>query len=733
MTNGYSYIDQFQKENDRTELNCRNMVLLIRPPIRKIFTGLAIPSMECKNVLVKQEGEDQLVKEMQFINHVNVLELNDRIKQLVKKGHLNDARKLFDKMRQRDEVSWTNMISGYVNIYGAFEALHLFSNMWVEPGLRMDPFVVSLALKACGLTMNLYFGELLHAYSIKSGLINSVFVSSAVLNMYTKTGSIEFGCRVFDHMPTRNVVSWTAIITGLVHAGCSSDGLLYFSDMWRSKVGCDAYAFAIALKACAGLGALNQGREIHAQTVKKGFDDNSFVANSLATLYYKCGKLNYGLYLSAKMGTQDVVSWTTIIATFAQMGQKEHAIDAFVRMRESGVVPNEYTFASVISGCASLGRVEWGKQLHSHVLQQGLADYLSVANSLVTLYSKCGHLTSASMIFHGLSSRDIVTWSTIIDGYSQESHGEKAFEYLSWMRRDGPPPDEFALSSVLSFCGSMAILDQGKQLHAYIISFGLEHMSMIHSSLISMYSKCGSIKEASKVFDESFHHDIVSWTTMIIGYAEHGFCKEAIDLFENIPKVGLKPDAVTFIGVLTACSHAGLVALGFSYFRSMQTEYEIFPSKEHYGCMIDILCRAGRLIDAEHMIRSMPFQQDDVVWSTLLRSCTVHGNVDCGRRCAEEILKLVPNCATTHTTLANIYAAKGKWREAAELRKVMRSKGVIKEPGWSSVKVQGQVSAFVSGDRSNPQTQQLYSILKLLNSKTEIVIKELGSLVDIEE
>ena len=713
------------------------MVLSVRPLIfRRLFTSSTIAYTECRDLLFSEAKPHplELAQKTHLVSHVDMLEVNSQLKQLVKAGDLNAARRMFDKMPHRDEISWTNMISGYVNASDSCEALVLFSNMWVQPGVRMDHFVLSLALKACALNMNLYYGELLHGYSVKSSFVNSVFVGSALVDMYTKVGKIQQGCRVFDEMPVRNVVSWTAVITGLVQAGYAKEGLVYFSEMQRSKVEYDSYSFAIALKACADFGALNYGREIHAKTMKKGFNESSFVANTLATMYNKCGKLVYGMRLFEKMRTQDVVSWTTIITTLVQMGQEEHAIEAFIKMKESDVSPNEYTFAAIISGVANLAITECGEQLHAHVLRIGLVDSLSVANSIITMYSKCGQLTSASMVFHGMTRRDIVSWSTIIAAYSQGGYGEEAFEYLSWMRREGPKPNEFAFASVLSVCGSLAILEQGKQLHAHVLSIGLEHTAMIQSALINLYSKCGSIKDASKIFNVAENEDIVSWTAMINGYAEHGCSQKAIDLFVKIHTGGLKPDSVTFIGVLTACSHAGLVDLGFHYFNLMINEYRINPSKEHYGCMIDLLCRAGRLNDAERMIKSMPFQRDDVVWSTLLRACRLNGDVDRGIRAAEEILKLDPNCAGTHITLANIYASKGRLSESANVRKIMKSKGVIKEPGWSWIKVKNLLSAFVAGDQSHPQGEDIYCMLDLLASRTEIAIQEVGSLLnDVED
>ncbi|XP_065869851.1 putative pentatricopeptide repeat-containing protein At3g47840 isoform X1 [Euphorbia lathyris] len=704
------------------------MVFSLRPYIRRLCTASASVSAEFTDH-VGYSAPNKFLQKTQLPNLTDMLEINSKLKYLVKTGCLQCARQMFDKMHYRDEISWTIIISGYANV-NATEALTLFSKMWVQPGLQMDPFVLSLALKVCGLNLNMSFGESMHAYSVKTDFVDSVFVGSALLDMYMKVGKIKQGCMVFDEMSTRNVVSWTAVITGLVHAGYGKLGLEYFSEMWRSKVACDSHTFAIALKACANLGSLNHGREIHCQTLKRSLEESSFVANTLATMYNKCGKLEYGLHLFEKMTIRDVVSWTMIIATYAQTGKDENALRAFIRMQELGVSPNEFTFAAVISSCANLGRIEWGEQLHGYVLCLGLISYLPVSNSVMTMYSKCGLVTSASLLFQELNSRDVVSWSTIIAGYSQEGRGEEAFEYLSRMAKEGTRLNEFTLSSLLSVCGNMVTLEQGKQLHAHAFLVGLEKTEMVQSALINMYSKCGSIKEASKVLDEAEINDVISLTAMVNGYAENGCSQEAIDLFEKIPLMGLRPDPVAFIGVLTACCHAGLVDIGFHYFDLMTKEYQIFPSKEHYGCMIDLLCRAGRLNDAESMIKSMPFQRDDVVWSSLLRACREHGDVECGRRAAEKILELDPNCASTHITLANMYAAKGRWKEAANARKMMRIKGIVKEPGWSWIKIKDLVSAFVSHDKTHPQGENIYSMLKLLVSEVEMSVLELDSLVN---
>ncbi|CAN4081825.1 unnamed protein product [Withania somnifera] len=689
-------------------------MISIRLHLRRLYTTSRFTYAGRRDFLAVEKRNYHLMHQPHDFPLQKLLEINSQMKELVKKGQLENARHMFDKMTQRDEVSWTYMISGYVNASCSLQALSLFLEMQRDPSIRMDPFALSLAVKACGISLNLKCGELLHGYSLKTDFVGSVFVGSSLVDMYMKAGKVLEGCGVFDEMPLRNVVSWTAVITGLVRAGYNEEGLVCFSEMWRDGVECDSYAYAIVLKACADMGCLNYGREMHTRIVKKGVDMSSYVANSLATMYYKCGKLNYGMCLFGRMRLRDVVSWTTVITTYVQIGQDRDGIQVFLRMKESSVTPNAYTFAAVVAACGNLAKLDWGVQLHANVLRVGLLDSLSVSNSIVTMYSKCGQLNSASLIFHEMSRRDIVSWSTIIAGYAQGGCGEEAFELLTWMRKEGPKPTEFALASVLSACGSMAILDQGKQLHTHVLIIGLDHTPLVLSALINMYSKCGSIAEASKIFNSAQNNDIVSWTAMI-----HG----------KIPFAGLRPDSVTFIGVLIACSHAGLVDLAFHYFRLMKDDYKISLSKEHYGCMIDLLCRAGRIIDAENMIKNMPFEKDDVLWSTLLRGCRLHGDVECGRRAAEQILKLAPNCAVTHTTLSNIYASKGKWGEVAQLRKLMRLKGVVKEPGWSWIKVKDQVSAFVAGDKNHPQNEDIYDILDLIASKEEFSFQNIASIV----
>ncbi|CAH8351654.1 unnamed protein product [Eruca vesicaria subsp. sativa] len=636
---------------------------------------------------------------------------------------------MFDKMPHRDVYSWTTIIQGYIAATNYDQALLLFSSMHADPCVSADSHVLSVALKACGLTSNISFGESLHAFALKTHLLSDVYVGSVLLDLYKRAGMIDKSCRLFSEMPFRNTVTWTTIITGLVHSGRHKEGLMYFSEMSRFRGLPDTFTFAIALKACAGLRQVKYGRGIHTHVILKGFGAVLNVANSLFTMYTECGEMEDGLRLFQSMNERDVVSWTSLITAYSRIGQEENAVNTFLQMRNSQVTPNEHKFASMFAACASLSRLVWGEQLHGNVFSLGIGDYLSVSNSMMNMYSTCGKLDSASGLFRGMRCRDIISWSTIIGGYSQAGFVEEGFEYFSWMRRSGTKPTDFALASLLSVSGNMAVLEQGRQVHALALYIGLEQNPTIRSALINMYSKCGSIVEASKVFEETENADIVALTAIINGYAEHGKSKEAIDLFEKSLMVGFRPDTVSFISVLTACSHSGQLDLGFHYFNLMQEKYNMSPAKEHYGCMVDLLCRAGWLSEAEKMIDEMSCKKDDVVWTTFLRACTAKRDIERGRRAAERILELEPTSSTALVTLANIYASTGKWKEAAIVRKSMKSKGVIKEPGWSSILIKepgwssilikDQVSAFASGGRSHPQSEDIYSVLELLVSAAE--------------
>ncbi|KAG1346854.1 Pentatricopeptide repeat-containing protein [Cocos nucifera] len=649
-------------------------------------------------------------------------EANARLKALVKSERLRDARRLFDEMPHRDEISWTTLISGYVRAADSLEAFSLFYRLLSDPSLSPDPFVLSLAFKACASDSALRpHGECLHACVLKTGVHpSSVFVATALLDMYSKSGYPARALQVFDETPHPNAVSWTGAIATLVRAARPRDALLRFASMLAAGVPCDSHTYAIALKACADAAILPQGREIHARTLRLGLHATPFVANTLGALYLRCGHLRRGLTVLNQLRSRDVAAWTTIISTHVQLGREPDAIDAFLKMRahpSDGSNPNEYTYAAVLSACAGLVRLTWGEQIHGHVIRRGFAGSKSVSNALVTLYARTGRLDSAEILFRETPVKDIVSWSAIISGHAEESHVEKSFSLFSEMRVTGPAPNEFTLSCLLSACAGAAMLDAGRQIHAHAIAGGLEADAMVTSALITMYSKSGSIEETERVFAGRRRDEVVSWTAMINGYAEHGRCRDAVELFDEMPAAGLRPDGVAFIGVLTACCHGGMVDRGLRYFEKMG-EFGVEKGREHYGCVVDMLVRAGRVAEAEGLAARMPVgTADGVVWTAVMRGWAARGDEEAGRRAAARVMELEPEgAAGAHVALANLYAGKRLWGEAAEERRRMREKGVRKGAGWSWVAVGGGEGAvvFVAGDRSHARRENIYGVLALV-------------------
>jgi len=325
-----------------------------------------------------------------------------------------------------------------------------------------------------------------------------------------------------------------------------------------------------------------------------------------------------------------------------------------------------------------------------------------------------------------MSERNVVSWNALIAGYTQNNNGEDALKLYSQMQGIGMKPSAFTFSSILSACASLAVMEQGKWVHAHIIKTGCKLDVFVGNALVDMYGKCGCIEDARQVFDRLPRRDVVSWNAMITVCAQHGHGKEAVRLFENMQLAGLNPNRITILCVLSACSHAGLVNEGRFYFDSMNSKHGITPTADHYACIVDILGRAGHINEAEDLINRMPIEPTAGIWGALLGACRVHGNMDVGKRAAECLFELEPHDAGPRVLLSNIYAAAGRWDDAAKVRKMMKESGVKKEPGCSWVEVENTVHTFVVNDRSHPLTEKIYAMLKDLNGK----MKEAGYVVE---
>ncbi|XP_042033756.1 pentatricopeptide repeat-containing protein At2g03880, mitochondrial [Salvia splendens] len=471
--------------------------------------------------------------------------------------------------------------------------------------------------------------------------------------------------------------------------------------MQKHKLWADSITYSELIKCCIARGAVKQGKLIHRHVFSDGYEPKTFLINSLLNMYVKFNLLDDAEFLFDRMVGRNVVSWTTMIAAYSNSECKYKALRMLVMMLRDGVQPNMYTYSSVLRASEEISTL---KQLHCCIIKVGLELDVFVRSALIDVYCKWGEPRSALLMFDEMGTSDIVVWNSIIGGFSQNSDGEEALNLFIRMKRSGFWADQSTLTSVLRGCTSLALLELGRQVHVHVIKFNRD--LVLNNALLDMYCKCGSLKDADFVFTRMVVKDVISWSTMIIGFAQNGYSRKAIDLFRAMRGSGMKPNHITVLGVLFACSHAGLVEEGRCYFESMKTDFGVDPGREHCGCMIDLLGRAGKLDEAKKLIHEMKCEPNAVTWRALLGACRVHRDMDLAEYAAKKVLSLDPCDAGTYTLLSNIYANGQRWDEVAKLRGLMRDRGIKKEPGCSWIEVDKQVHAFTLGDNAHPEIHQ---------------------------
>eukprot|EP01018_Ginkgo_biloba_P033954 Gb_18015 [translate_table: standard] len=598
----------------------------------------------------------------------------------------------------------------------------------IEQAGVLDADTYARLLQDCIDRKALAMGKRVHDHMIRAGIQPDVYLGNNVVNMYAKCGSIVHARQVFDKMPKRDVVSWNAMIAGYTQHRQCKEALKVFRQMQRADVMPNEFTFVSVLKTCADSASLELCKQIPGHILKNGFESNISVANALVTLYTKCGSVDDARKVFDKMPQLNLVSWTAMIAGYAQNDHGQEALTLFCRMQSLGLKADHITLASVLMACSSLEALEQGKQVHGPIIKIGFELDVSVGTTLFTMYAKCGSIEDAHRLFDKMPKRDLVSWNAMIARYAQNQHGEEALKLFCRMQHIGMKPDHFTYASILRACSSIAAFELGKQVHGNIVVAGFVSDAFVSCSLADMYAKCGSIEDARELFDKLPKEDVVSWNVMIAGYAQHGHGKEALDFFQQMLTAGMKPNHITFVGILCACSHVGLADEGQRYFDSMSRDYDITPRVEHYACMVDLFGRAGCLEEAEDLINGMPFEPNDVVWRSLLGACRIHGNMEIGKRAADRLLELEPEDDSTHVLLSNIYAAAGLWDEVTRVRNSMKDKGVIKEPGCSWIEVKNRMHAFLVADRTHYRTGDIYAKLE----KLTLQMKEAGYVPDTD-
>ncbi|XP_010240804.2 PREDICTED: pentatricopeptide repeat-containing protein At2g22070-like [Nelumbo nucifera] len=446
-------------------------------------------------------------------------------------------------------------------------------------------------------------------------------------------------------------------------------------------------------------------------------------------MYAKCSNMDSAEKVFDEMPERNLVSWNAMIVGFSHNKIFDRAIDVFKEvLRDKSVSPDQVSFSSVLSACANVGSLDFGRQVHGVVVKHGLMHLAYVKNSLVDMYNKCGCFQDSIQLFGSIPDRDVVTWNVMAMGCVQNDRFEEACNYFWVMRREGISPDEASFSTALHASANLAALDQGTLIHDQIIKTGYMKNTCVGSSLITMYAKCGSLIDAHRVFEEIEDRNVVCWTAMIAACQQHGCGGSVIELFEEMLAEGIKPDYITFVCVLSACSHTGRVEEGFGYFESMGRVHGMKPGPEHYACMVDMLGRSGRLDEAKRFIESMPIRPDPSVWGALLGACRNYGYLDMGKEVAEKLFEMEPNNPGNYVLLSNIYTHYGKLEEAKEIRRLMGINGARKEPGCSWIDIKNTTHVFTVHDKSHSRTDEIYEML----SKMIELVKKKGYVAETQ-
>ncbi|XP_042478169.1 pentatricopeptide repeat-containing protein At4g13650-like isoform X2 [Macadamia integrifolia] len=587
-----------------------------------------------------------------------------------KLGALYDASKVFCSLEEKDNVVWSTLLAGFHQFGDTKQGLTLYLE-YVSKGHELDPFTFASAFNLCSNLDSVRIGPQIHCSFIKSGFLLDSFVGNAVINMYVSAGMTSDAYKALLEVRDKNEICFNAMIAGFIFNSEDRKVLELFCEMKEIGLMPGYSTISYTIRACANLNMLEEG-------------------NALIEMYSKFRGVEEAKMVFEEMDMPNEFSWTTVILSYTELERYREALQLFhdMLLSPASAKPSQFTLLVVIQACRGLAAPDQGRQLHAYIIKEGYDAHAFVGTALIGMYAtSLSDIYDASRVFSYMPEQDLVSWSTIITAWAQHGYGEEALRLFLEFPHGTIPVDESILSSCLSACASLAALKSGKWLHSHIIKSGFESHMHVGSSVIDMYCKCGSIEDAHQFFDGMEIHNVVSWTAMISGYAHHGLGEEALVLFHRMTKVGLKPDGITFIGVLTACSHVGLVKEGLQYFESMQNDYGLDVTINHFACVVDLFGRAGELDKAEALINTAPFPSKSLLWRTLLGACNKHGNIHVGNRIADLLVKLEPDEPSTYVSLSNIYASSFMWDHFVEVRNRIKEENINKDPGCSWIEI----------------------------------------------
>lgn len=579
-------------------------------------------------------------------------------------------------------------------------------------------------------------------------------LSLRLLKVHCNSGDLQRARHLFDQIPEPDLRAWTVLISAHTRHGLLKESIKLYTSLRARKIAPDSLLLLSVAKACAVLGDLRNARELHNEAIRFGFQSDIALGNAMVDMFGKCKYVDGARRVFDDMPVKDVISWTSLCSCYVNCGLPRQGLVAFREMGLNGVRPNAVTVSTILPACSELKDLNSGREIHGYVVKHGMGGNVFVSSALVNIYASCLSIKHAQTVFDKMSQRDVVSWNVLLTAYFSNRECEKgmtlfcrmrnegvkldgaswnaviggclnngqteqALKMLGEMQESGFKPNQITITSLLPACKDLESLRAGKEVHSYIFRNCLMDDLATTTALVFMYAKCGELELSRRVFNLMPVKDTVAWNTMIIGNSMHGNGGEALLLYRKMVESGVKPNSVTFTGVLCGCSHSRLVDEGIKVFDSMR-DHLVEPDADHYSCFVDVLSRAGCLEEAYEFIQRMPMEPTPGAWGALLGACRVHRNVELAKIAANRLFEIEPDNPGNYVLLSNIFVTAKRWEEASETRKLMRDRGITKLPGCSWVQLRNRVYSFVAGDRSNEHSEKIFKFLEEMGEKMRL-------------
>ncbi|KAK9278241.1 hypothetical protein L1049_027803 [Liquidambar formosana] len=607
---------------------------------------------------------------------------------------LHHATSIFTHAQQPNTPTLHTMILRHASEANPLHAISSFKAMQrMKPNTPLDdPFIYASLIKACNKLSAIREGKSIHCHILRLGFDCNVNVLNTLVHFYSNSASlIGYACCLFDRIPERTIVTVNCMVSGYVKNKLFDMGLDLFNGVLSGCYGLSLkpnhVTLVILISGCAEFGGFSVGELLHSYCCKVGLSLRNEVCNALMDLYAKLGRMGDAARVFHEMPERDLVSWNTMIAGYAKNNNCGKALTLFKEMRIGNVGYDRVSLIGLISACANTRDLDTGKMVHGYIKASGTEATVPVGTALINMYSKCGLIDFARRVFDELPAENIASWNSMIHGYVECGHFCEALRLFNLIKCRKLIPDEVTMLGLISACRNSEELYHGVHIHSYIESS--DHLNgniFLSNALIDMYAKCGCMTQAKAVFDKMPEKDVVSWTSIIVGHAINGEGKEALVAFQQMNAEKIEPNSVTFIGVLLACDHAGLIEDGRNLYDTMCKVYDIEPRIEHCGCIVDMHARAGMLEEAQEFVKNMPVEPNAVVWRMLINACRVHGNFTMGLSLASGLKELSTlRGPEDHVISSNFFAEAGRWSDVLRARSSMVVQKAPKVAGKSSI------------------------------------------------